>query len=198
MTRPPEGLRSEGCVTLVAGSDSSIGRASVERFSAEGASVHAVAEEACRHPRASVRGCLDAFGRLDVLVVAPSDAVVEPLPDASLDEYRAATEGGLRTAFFLAQAAARAMTEGGRICITAPRRSGRTIAHMPAPATIVEGGLVAMVRLLAVELAPNGIAVNAVCPIGPQADAQAIASTLVFLASADASYVSGALVPVFG
>jgi NAD(P)-dependent dehydrogenase (short-subunit alcohol dehydrogenase family) len=198
MTRPPGGHRLEGSVALVARSDSSIGRSSVERSSAEGASVHPVAEEKCGRPRATVDGCLDVFGRLDVLVVAPSDEVVEPLQDAPLDGYRTATNEALRTAFFLAQAAARAMTEGGRICMAAPRRSGRTPADMPAPATIAEGGLIAMVRLLAVELAPNGIAVNAVCPIGPQADAQAVASVLVFLASADASYVSGASVPVFG
>jgi NAD(P)-dependent dehydrogenase (short-subunit alcohol dehydrogenase family) len=198
MIRPSGGRRLEGRVTLVARSDSAIGRASVERAAAEGASVHTIAEETCLRSRPGLRECLDPFGRLDVLLVAPRDEVDEPLPDTSLDRYRTATVGGLRTAFFLAQAAARAMTEGGRICIAAPRRSGRTAAGMPAPATIVEGGLVAMVRLLAVELAPEGIAVNAVCPIGPQADARAIASALVFLASADASYVSGALVPVFG
>jgi NAD(P)-dependent dehydrogenase (short-subunit alcohol dehydrogenase family) len=183
MIQPPGRSRLEGRVAVVARSDSPIGRASVERSAAEGASVHAVDEETCRRPRAVLRECLDAFGRLDVLLVAPSDEVVEPLADPPLDRYRAATEGSLRTAFFLAQGAA-------------PRRSGRIVRSMPAPATIVEGGLIAMVRLLAVELAPNGIAVNAVCPIAPQADAQAIASALVFLASADASYVSGALIPV--
>ncbi len=198
MIRPPGERRLEGRVTLVARSDSAIGRASIQRFSAEGASIHAAAEGTCGRPGGGVRGCLDAFGRLDVLVVAPADVVVEPLPDASLEQYRAAMDGGLRTAFFLAQASARAMTEGGRICIAAPRRSSRTTANMPTPATVVEGGLVALVRLLAVELAPNGIAVNAVCPIGPKADAQAIASALAFLASDDASYVSGALVPLFG
>jgi NAD(P)-dependent dehydrogenase (short-subunit alcohol dehydrogenase family) len=194
MIHPPGRSRLEGRVTVVARSDSAIGRASVERSAAEGASVHEVAEETCRRPRE----CLAAFGRLDVLLVAPSDEVVEPLPDGALGRYRTRTEGNLRTAFFLAQAAARAMTEGGRICIAAPRRSDRIAAGTQAPATIVEGGLIAMVRLLAVELAPNGIAVNAVCPIGPQAGTQAIASALVFLASADASYVSGAFVPVIG
>jgi NAD(P)-dependent dehydrogenase (short-subunit alcohol dehydrogenase family) len=198
MIQPSGGSRLEGRVTLVVRSDSAIGRASVARSAAEGASVHAIAEETCLRSRAGLRECLDAFGRLDVLLVTPRDEVVEPLPDATLDRYRTATDGGLRSVFFLAQAAARAMTAGGRICIAAPRRSSRTAAGMPAPATIVEGGLVAMVRLLAVELAPAGIAVNAVCPIGPEADARAIASALVFLASADASYVSGALVPVFG
>jgi NAD(P)-dependent dehydrogenase (short-subunit alcohol dehydrogenase family) len=198
MIRSPGQRRLDGRVAMVAGSDSAIGRASVERFAAEGASIHPAAEETGLGFDGVVRGCLDAFGRLDLLVVAPAHAVVEPLPRASLERCRAALDGGLRTTFFIAQAAARVMTEGGRICVAAPRRSGRIAAHMPAPATIVEGGLVAMVRLLAVELAPNGIAVNAVCPIGPQADPRAVASALAFLASAGASYVSGASVPVFG
>ena len=75
---------------------------------------------------------------------------------------------------------------------------GSITDRMPAPATIAEGGLVAMVRLLAAELGSSGIAVNGVCPIGSGADQRAIASALLFLGSADASYVSGVLVPVFG
>jgi NAD(P)-dependent dehydrogenase (short-subunit alcohol dehydrogenase family) len=183
-------------IVLVANSDSGLGRAAVERLADEDVRVHALADEASRRPRAGVRACLDAFGRLDALFIPSPDAVRGPVPESSYERYRAAGDEGLRTSFFLAQAAARAMTEGGRICIAAPRRSSGD--QMPAPATMVEGGLVAMIRLLAAELGPSGIAVNGVCPIGRDADPRAIASALVFLASADASYVSGVLVPVAG
>lgn len=193
----PEHHRLEGRVTLVARCDSTIGRAAVERFAAEGARVHAAEEEACRGG-AAVLECVDEFGRLDVLVIAPADTAFEPFPLASLEDYRAAMEAGLRTTFFLAQHAVRAMNEGGRICIAAPRRPGRIGSQIPAPATIVEGGLIAMVRLLAVEVAPGGIAVNSLCPIDPRAEAGSVAAGLAFLASADASYVTGAFVPVLG
>jgi NAD(P)-dependent dehydrogenase (short-subunit alcohol dehydrogenase family) len=183
-------------VTLVVRSGSTIGRAAVERFAAEGARVHAAEEETCRGG-AAVRECVDEFGRLDVLVIAPADAAVEPLPRASLEDHRAAIDAGLRTTFFTAQHAVRAMSDGGRICIAAPTRPGLA-AEIPAPATIVEGGLIAMVRLLAVEVAPDGIAVNSLCPIDPRAEAGSVAAGLVFLASAEASYVSGAFIPVLG
>jgi NAD(P)-dependent dehydrogenase (short-subunit alcohol dehydrogenase family) len=184
-------------VTLVVRSDSTIGRAAVERFAAEGARVHAAEGETCRGG-AAVRECVGEFGRLDVLVIAPADAAVEPFPRASLEDHRAAMDAGLRTTFFIAQHAVRAMSDGGRICIAAPTRSEQIAAQIPAPATIVEGGLIAMVRLLAVEVAPDGIAVNSLCPIDPRAEAGSVAAGLAFLASADASYVSGAFVPVLG
>lgn len=197
MTPRPGQRRLEGRVTLVVRSDSTIGRAAVERFAAEGARVHAAEEEACRGG-AAIRECVDEFGRLDILVIAPADRTVEAFPYASLEDHRAAMEAGLRTTFFITQHAVRAMNDGGRICIAALRRPGLIAPQIPAPATIVEGGLIAMVRLLAVEVAPVGIAVNCLCPIDPRAEAGYVAAGLAFLASADASYVSGVFVPVLG
>lgn len=115
---------------------------------------------------------------------------------ASIDDHRAANDTVLRTAYFIAQHAVRAMDDGGRICIAAPRRPDAIPPGIPSPATTIEGGLIALVRLLAVEVAPEGIAVNGVCPIGQRTDAAAVAAALAFLASTDASYVSGAFLPV--
>ncbi len=192
---PGLGRPLEGGVALVARSDSTFGRRAVERFAADGARVHRADEKAC-HDGAAVRECIDEFGRLDILAIAPSDAPVVTFPDATIEDYRAAIRAGLRTTFLLAQEAARAMNEGGRICIAAPRRPEGIAPLTPAPATLVEGGLVALVRLLAVEVAPVDIAVNCLCPIDSSADAGSVAAALVFLASAEASYVTGALVAI--
>jgi NAD(P)-dependent dehydrogenase (short-subunit alcohol dehydrogenase family) len=182
-------------VALAIRADSTIGRASVERFASEGAYVHAAEGEPDRDG-AIVRDCLDRFGGLDVLVIPSPDAPVEPFPGTSIDDHRGAIDAGLRTTYFVAQHAVRAMRDGGRICVAAPRRPERIPAWMPPPATIVEGGLIALVRLLAVELAPQGIAVNSLCPIGSRAEAGAVAAGLAFSASDDASYVSGAFIAI--
>jgi NAD(P)-dependent dehydrogenase (short-subunit alcohol dehydrogenase family) len=194
---PDPGRGSAGPITLVVRSDSTIGRAAVRRFEAEGARVHPADEETCLRG-AAVRECVDAYGGLDVLVIAPADAVIQPFPRASLADHRTSIHAGLRTTFFIAQDAVRAMGRDGRIGIAAPPRPEGIADDVPAPATIVEGGLIALVRLLAVELAPDGIAVNALCPIASHADPDLVAAGLAFLASADASYVSGAFVPMLG
>lgn len=187
--------RSGGDVVLTVRSDTSIGGAVVERFEAAGAWVHAAEGEPDRHGLA-VRDCVDRFGGLDVLAIPPPDAVVETYPNASSDDHRAAVETVLRTAFFTAQHALRAMRQGGRICITAPRRPPEIPFGTPPPATLVEGGLIALTRLIAVEVAPLGVTVNALCPVGPSTDPGRVAAALAFLASTEASYVSGVFVPI--
>jgi NAD(P)-dependent dehydrogenase (short-subunit alcohol dehydrogenase family) len=187
--------RFDGRVVLAVRSDSSFGRATVERLASEGASVHA-AEGEPDGDGAAVRGCIDRFGRLDILVVPPPDAAFEAFPRASMDNHRTASDMVLRTAYFTTQQAVRAMGDRGRICIAAPRRPDSIPAGASPPATTIEGGLIALVRLLAVEVAPKGVAVNGLCPIGHRVGAAEVAAALAFLASSDASYVSGAFLPV--
>lgn len=194
--------RLHGRTVLVVRAGSAFGRAAVERFAAEGARVHAhngqIADGDERRTAvgAAVGATVGANGGLDVLVVPPPVASSRPFPAAGAEDHRAAVDAGLRATFFLVQEAVRSMPHGGRICVAAPVRLPPLSSQMPAPATLVEGGLVALVRLLAVELAPRLIAVNALCPIGARADAVAVASGLAFLASDDASYLSGAFIPV--
>jgi NAD(P)-dependent dehydrogenase (short-subunit alcohol dehydrogenase family) len=122
--------------------------------------------------------------------------VVPPFPRGSLEDYKVALRENLRTTFFLAQQAIRAMNGGGRVCLSSPRRPAAIDDHVPAPATMFEGGLIAMVRLLAVEVAPLGIAVNGVCPVGARAEVESVTSAMCFLNSADGSYVTGTFIPV--
>lgn len=170
-------------IALVVHDGAAIGRATADRLEADGAIVRTA------DPDASVSGtgisdAVAEHGRLDVLAIALSE-----VPDHAPDD------DVLRSAFFALQAAVAVMPSGGRVCIAAAPRPADIGSDVPAPATLVEGGLVAMVRLLAAELAPD-IRVNAVCPVGAGADPVAVAAAVAFLASADASYVTGAFVPV--
>jgi 3-oxoacyl-[acyl-carrier protein] reductase len=166
--------------------DAPVGRAVAERLRRAGAVVHAVPGDAANRSarRAGLEAALAAAGRLDAVVLPPAPALPSA-PDA--------VDAELRTAFFGAQDAARIMT-GGRIVLSAAPRTRGDASF--APATTFEGAFIALVRLLAVELAPRGIALNALCPIGSGADADEVAATLAFLASDEASYMTGACVPV--
>jgi len=112
-----------------------------------------------------------AFGRLDACCVmngatgaTAGDGALAELPEDSL---RRCLEVNLVSALLLAQQAARAMTDGGH---------GGSIVHLSSHAALVPvagAGLVGaaraaighLVRVLAVELGPAGIRVNAVAPL---------------------------------
>jgi NAD(P)-dependent dehydrogenase (short-subunit alcohol dehydrogenase family) len=133
----------------------------------------------------AVAAAARALGHLDALVVPPPGRIQQ------LGRHR--FNAALRDVFFTVQAAARTMTEG-RIVLVAPPRGVDDPG--PAPISLVEGGFVALTRLLAVELAPHGLSLNSLCPIALDADPSAVASAIAFLVSPEASYMTGAFVPV--
>jgi NAD(P)-dependent dehydrogenase (short-subunit alcohol dehydrogenase family) len=110
----------------------------------------------------------ERFGRLDVLV--NNAGIFTPRPFA---EYTEAELGGfLRTnlvgPFLATQAAVRRMRAtggGGAIVNVTSSLSLQGLAAVPCSATVTaKGGLNALTRNLALELAPEGIRVNAVAP----------------------------------
>jgi 2-deoxy-D-gluconate 3-dehydrogenase len=173
----------------------------------------------------AVGDVLDALGRIDVLVNNSGTAVVKPLVETTLEEWRAVLDTNLTGPFALCRAAGRAMIA---------RRSGKVIniasvlgAHGLAGYTAYsasKGGLIALTRTLAVEWARHNIQVNAIAPgwfVTPMnAEAFADASTrdrllrdvparrtgrpeelgalAVYLASPAADYVTGEVVSIDG
>jgi NAD(P)-dependent dehydrogenase (short-subunit alcohol dehydrogenase family) len=109
---------------------------------------------------------LDAFGRLDVLV---NNAAFDPggVDFFSVDEtlYDRVFAVNLKAAYFCCQEAARFMRRqgGGRI-ISISSVHGRMNFPNYGPYSVSKGGLDAMTRQMAVDLAPFGITVNAVAP----------------------------------
>jgi NAD(P)-dependent dehydrogenase (short-subunit alcohol dehydrogenase family) len=166
--------------------DARVGRLVAERLRGTGARVRDIPGDAADGSvrRIGLQAALASTGRLDAVVVPPPPKLAPALD---------AVDAELRTAFFGVQDAAHIMT-GGRVVLAAAARGDDD--EMVAPATMFEGAFIALVRLLAVELAPRGIALNALCPIGSGADGDTIAAALAFLASDEASYMSGACLPV--
>lgn len=110
-----------------------------------------------------VAAAKSAFGRVDILVNNAAVRREEKLEDISFDAWRSVLASILDAGFLCAQAAAGAMTEGGRI-INIGGMTAHTGGVERAHVITAKAGLVGLTRALAKELAPCGIAVNIVVP----------------------------------
>ncbi len=115
--------------------------------------------------RAMVAQTVQAFGRVDILV---NNAGIDPhvsFLEMSEEQWDWIVATNLKGNFLCSQAAAREMvkTGGGKIIIISSIHSIQTYMHITAYAA-TKGGLNAMTRQLALELAPYRINVNCIAP----------------------------------
>lgn len=181
--------RFEDTVALVTGGASGLGRAAVERLSAEGAEVVVVDIDRAAAERVAaslarpgfpveldvsdavaVERAFDRvnerFGRVDVVVnnagVSPERA---PIHRTSLDEWRRVTGINGDGAFYVLRAALASMVEsGGGSVVNVASIAGVIGRAGIAPYTYAKSGLIGLTRQAAVEYADRRIRVNAVAP----------------------------------
>ena len=178
---------------IVTGSSSGIGLEFARLFSNEGANVvihgrdaeklAAVATELGAPERvASVTGDIgrretgealarvasERFGRVDVLVNNAGTFAAKPFVEVSEDELDGFLDGNLRGTYLTTQAVVRRMQRqgrGGAIVNVGTVLIDHAIGGFPASAPLVsKGGIHALTRSLAAELAPDRIRVNMVAP----------------------------------
>src|SRR5258706_7615738 len=235
-------MRFADQVVVVTGAGHGIGRAVAERFAREGARVvvNDLNQKRAEEVAAAIGGIgiaadvsdsaqvdvmfdrvLSEFGRIDVLVNNAGDIyAARHFLEGDEAWWDHLLDVNLKGAFLCSRRAARAMAERGRGVILHMSSGGATRAHRGNVAyDASKGGIEAMTRAMALDLAPYGIRVNAVVPglirtydisedaaeergkvvpMGRLGDPEDLAGPTVFLASEDARYVTGICLPVDG
>ena len=110
---------------------------------------------------------LSRFGRIDTLVNNAGVFIAKPFTDYTLDDYTTATAVNLAGFFHITQRAVRQMAaqrSGHVVNITASLVAHAESRSPSALAALTKGGLDAVTRSLATELAASGVRVNAVAP----------------------------------
>ncbi|MBL0845646.1 SDR family oxidoreductase [Pseudomonas mediterranea] len=237
-----------GKVALIQGGSRGIGAAIVKRLAAEGAAVAftyvssaAKAEElqnsitaaggkalaikadsadadAIRH---AVEATAEAFGGLDILVNNAGVLAMAPLDEFKLEDFDQTLAINVRSVFIATQAAARHMTEGGRVINIGSTNADRVPFAGAAPYAMSKAALVGLTKGLARDLGPRGITVNNVQPgpvdtdmnpadsdfasslmslmaIGRYGKADEIAGFVAYLAGPEAAYITGASLTIDG
>ena len=232
-----------GRTALVTGGDSGIGRAVAILYAREGADIgiayldeHDDANETKRlveaeggkavlipgdlarqaQARHAVQKTLEAFGRLDILVVNAAqqflDKGLEEIDEAHL---RRTLDSNVTAYFFVTQAALPHLGAGASIIYTSSVNAFKGNANLVAYSA-TRGASLALARSMAKALTPQGIRVNAVAPgpiwtpfipgtapaehvedfgsqtpMGRAGQPWEVATAYLFLASSDGSYYSG-------
>jgi glucose 1-dehydrogenase len=169
--------------------------------------------------RALVAATAERFGGLDIMVSNAAVQAEIPFLDLTEAEFDRVIRVNLKGAFLCGQTAARHMVETGRRGAIVNLSSVNAVVAHPVLVHYAasKGGIAMLTKGMAVALAPHGIRVNAIgpgtvntpinanffsmpgmterflmrTPMGRIAEADEIARVAVFLASDEASYVTG-------
>ena len=239
---------------LVTGAARGIGRATAEHFAAAGAfvalvdldgdEVEAAAKVICGHGRraipvaadvadagavrAAVADCVAAFGRLDVLVNNAGIHFARGITDYTDDEIDRLLSVNIKGALYAVRESVPHLRVSRGSIVSVSSMTGLVGQDRGAVYVATKGALIALTKALALELAPDGIRVNCVCPAGvdtplmrswaatlpdPEAvlrdqaamhltnrlaTSDEIAAAIAFLASPSASFITGVALPVEG
>jgi NAD(P)-dependent dehydrogenase (short-subunit alcohol dehydrogenase family) len=241
-------MRLQNKTALITGGNSGIGLATARLFVREGAQVvvtgrnrksldaalqelgaNALAVEAdVTDPQAierAVAATIQQFGKLDIVFANAGIAGRTPIGDTAFEVFNSILQTNLTAVFFTVQAAAPHLKAGASVIL-----NGSVHAVLGAPGysayAATKAGVRSMTRVLAGELAPQGIRVNVVVPggtrtpiwatptqdamnaleakmslavpLGRFSDADEIAKAVLYLASDDSANVTAAEIVVDG
>lgn len=181
-------------------------------------------EEACR---SAVVRIVDRFGPIDTLITSAGMSITKTLEDTSLDEWNLVFNNNVVGTYVWIRQISAQMPAGSAI-VTVSSQLAMAGGTTNAAYISSKGAILSLTRTLALELASRSIRVNTVLPgaietpafrsnlarradpeaarqtfvarhpMGRIGEADEVANAITFLASDEASFVTGALLPVDG
>jgi enoyl-[acyl-carrier protein] reductase III len=163
------------------------------------------------------------FGRLDILVNNAASGVARSAMELGVDEWDWTMNINARAALLCSQKASRLMKDGGAI-VNISSLGSRLVMPVYTAVGISKAALEALTRYLAIELAPQGIRVNAIAaaavetealklytadpnlprtmvtstPVGRMVQPEDVANVVAFLCSDDAIMIRGQIIVIDG
>ncbi|MEU9347009.1 SDR family NAD(P)-dependent oxidoreductase [Streptomyces sp. NPDC048278] len=213
-------LAGLGARVVCADLDGAGAKATAEIIVAEGGTAQGLAADLGSHEQvsAAVRATVDAYGRLDIGFTTPAINIRKRLSAYTEEEFDRIVHLNLKGTFFFLQDAAAVMVEqGGGSLIACSSMRGLMVEPGLGVYASTKAAILQMARGLATEVGPQGVRVNTIAPgvidtpltrplwddveareaysahtaFGRWGSAEEVASTVAFLASDAASYVTG-------
>ncbi len=213
-------LAAEGAWVILADVDAEKGAAAVKAIEAEGRAAYFVKTDVgdARQAGALIDAALEWAGRVDVLVNNAGILRSSDFLDLSEADFDAVIRVNLKGSFLVGQAAARAMAARGGGAIVNVSSINAVVALPQQTAYVTsKGGINQLTKAMALALAPHKIRVNAIgpgsiatemvqqvmgdeaakrtlmsrTPLGRLGTPDEVAAAVAFLASEDASYITG-------
>ena len=166
-----EALAQAGASVCIWGTNAEKNAAALARLKAHGATALALHCDVGEEQEVEKRFAetVAAFGKVDACFAnagVSGRAGVKSFTEMSAEEWKRVTRVNLDGAFYTLRAAARHMAEGGRGGALVGTASLAAISGQPRGEhyAATKGGLISMIRALAVEFARHGIRANAILP----------------------------------